>query len=121
MFGTTQRRSTGPRPREEFNFCQFTVGRLLVLSPPHRLLFEMKAACNQVDFRGMDPTVCAVRSTEADSAPRWLARFIPLHPKLQQALDARRGNFPARVRSADPIALSWFCALSLFIIHNPSV
>jgi hypothetical protein len=54
----------------------------------------------------MDPTVCALRSTEAGNAPQWLAQFIPLHPKLQQALDARRGNFPARVRPPTHRALS---------------
>jgi len=85
-----------PRPREELSFCQLTASRLLALSPPHRLLFEMKAACSQVDFIGVDPIVCEVRSTEEGNAPRWLAQFSPLHPKLQQALDARRGNFPAR-------------------------
>jgi hypothetical protein len=110
MLATTQRWSTGqPLPREEYRFCQSATSRLLQLSEVKArtdpalfspLLYDMKAACREVNFGGLqlDPAVCKVQGAEVNNAPRWLEQFMPLYPKLQKALDARRGRFPARVR-----------------------
>ena len=110
MLATTQRWSTGqPLPREEYRFCQSATSRLLQLSEVKArtdpalfspLLYDMKAACREVNFGGLqlDPAVCKVQGAEVNNAPRWLEHFMPLYPKLQKALDARRGRFPARVR-----------------------
>jgi hypothetical protein len=110
---TSQRWSTGlPLPREEYGFCQLTTSRLLRLSEVKArtdptaftpLLYDMKAVCREVGFGGLpvDPAVCNVHGAEAGVAPRWLEQFVPLNPKLRTALEAKRGRFPARVRSTD--------------------
>ena len=112
MLTATQRRSTHlPLPQEENGFCKFIAGQLLTLSEvkartdptaPSPLLYDIKAACSKVDFGklALDAAVCTVRGAEVIQTPRWLAEFMPLQPELQQALDAKRGRFPDRVRAA---------------------
>jgi hypothetical protein len=93
---TTQRRAT----QAEEKFCLFVANQLLALSAaeaPPALLYDVKAACSQVDFGAME-SVCAVRGAKAGKVPRWLAEFVPLISELQQAVDAPRGRFPDRVR-----------------------
>ena len=90
-----------PLPQERF--CQLTAGRLLALSEvdfPPRLLYNMKAACSEVDFEDLNSTVCTIRGVEVGSTARWLAQFTPLTSELQQVLDAMRLQLPSRVRTA---------------------
>jgi hypothetical protein len=111
-----QRRSTHlPLPQEENGYCKFVISQLLKQSEakaktdpraPSALLYDIKGACGKVDFGEQSPPspgVCTVRGARAGETPAWLAAFTPLHPELQQALDATRGRFPDRVRSAEPL------------------
>jgi hypothetical protein len=91
------------QPRPQKRFCQLTAGRLLALSEvdfPPRLLYNMKAACSEVDFEDLNSTVCTIRGVEVGSTARWLAQFTPLTSELQQVLDAMRLQLPSRVRTA---------------------
>jgi hypothetical protein len=121
MLATTQRWSTGqPLPREEYRFCQSATSRLLQLSEVKArtdpalfspLLYDMKAACREVNFGGLqlDPAVCKVQGAEVNNAPRWLEQFMPLYPKLQKVVSV---HFFPHCRSMRPRRISdvWLVA-----------